>query len=45
MFKKGNEVWKKGLPITKARRKKMSESQKMRWAKWRLARKKEAKNK
>lgn len=33
MFKKGNETWKKGLPITKARRKKMSESATTRWAK------------
>lgn len=41
MFKKGNKEWKKGYPVTKERRKRMSESQKTRWARWRIARRKD----
>ena len=41
MFKKGNSEWKKGYPVTKAQRKRMSESATTRWVKWRIAQKKQ----
>ena len=40
MFKKGNMEWKKGYPVTKARKKRMSISATARWARLRLAREK-----
>lgn len=45
MFKKGNDMWKKGLPVTEARRKKMSESATTRWAKARTVKTREGDDK
>lgn len=41
MFKKGNDIWKKAYPIPKARKKKMSISAQIRWAKVKIAKKEE----